>query len=105
MAGKNVNWTKVDKLVDATMAAGLTSLGNDIRRRAVVLAPKLTGALRQSARSDFTTTKGDEIFISFNTPYARRRHRENNLHPSTKYYLTNALKSIKATKKYFKRFN
>ena len=96
------NFSKVDKLVNKAMAVGLMNLGTDIKKRAVILAPKDTGALRQSARVE-VNTKGDTVKTSFNTPYARRRHYENNLHPSTKYYLTNALKSISNIKSYFSR--
>lgn len=98
------DFSKADKLVNATMKAGLNELGNDVRRRAVVLAPVLTGALRQSAKSDVSSA-GEKVTISFNTPYSNRRHWENNLHPETKYYLTNSLKSIKNVGKYFKPFN
>lgn len=98
------NFSKVDRLVQASMKAGLNDLGNDVKRRAVVLAPKLTGALRQSAKVE-VNPNGETVYISFNTPYANRRHWENNLHPATRLYLTNALKSIKNTKKYFKPIN
>lgn len=94
------DFSKADKLVDQMMKAGLTSLGTDIANRAVILAPKDTGALRQSKRVD---VGNDTVTVSFNTPYARRRHYENNLHPATKLYLTNALKSIKSLDKYFKK--
>lgn len=94
------NFKKVDALVDAAMLTGLTSLGNDIEKRAIVLAPKDTGMLRNSAK---VQTGKDKVTVSFNTPYARRRHYENNLHPSTKLYLTNAMKSIKNVSNYFKK--
>lgn len=95
----STNFSKVDKLVDVTVKSGLNSLGNDIKKRAVILAPKDTGALRQSSKVDVGK---DSVAVSFNMPYARRRHYENNLHPSTKLYLTNALKSITNVGKYFK---
>lgn len=95
----STNFSKVDKLVDAAVKSGLNSLGNDIKKRAVILAPKDTGALRQSSKVDVGK---DSVAVSFNMPYARRRHYENNLHPSTKLYLTNALKSITNVGKYFK---
>lgn len=93
------NFSKVDKLVNVAIKAGLTSLGSDIKKRAVILAPKDSGDLRQSARVD---VGNDTVTVSFNTAYARRRHYENNLHPSTKYYLLNAFKSIKSVRNYFK---
>lgn len=100
----NTDFKKVDRLMNSLMRAGLTSLGNDVKKRAVILAPKDTGALRQSSRVDVNALK-DIVTISFNTPYARRRHYENNLHPATRLYLTNAFKSISDVGKYFKRFN
>lgn len=95
------DWSNVDKLVDRTMKSGLNLLGTDIKRRAIILAPKDTGALRQSAKSKVSTLN-DTVTVSFNTPYARRRHYENRLHPSTRKYLTNALASIKNLAKYFR---
>jgi len=95
------NFKKVDALFDAAMITGLTNLGNDIEKRAIVLSPKDTGMLRNSAKVE---TGKDKVTVSFNTPYARRRHYENNLHPSTKLYLNNALKSITNVSKYFKGF-
>lgn len=98
------DFSKVDRLVDQAMKAGLQSLGNDVKKRAVVLAPVLTGALRQSSRVDVSGT-GESVHISFNTPYARYREYNNRLHPETRYYLTNSLKSINNVGKYFKPFN
>ena len=100
----STDFKNVDSLVNNLMKAGLKSLGDDVKRRAVVLAPVDTGALRQSSRVD-VNTKGDTVRVSFNTPYSRLRHYRNNLNPSTKYYLTNALKSITNLDKYFGRFN
>lgn len=97
------DWSKVDKLVTASMKAGLNELGKDVQKRAILLAPKDTGRLRASSKVD-VSEKGNTVFISFNTPYANRRHWENNLHPATRKYLTNALTSIKNIMKYFKKF-
>ena len=97
------DFSKVDKLTNSIIAAGMQSLGDDIRRRSQILAPKDTGALRQSAKVHLNSTN-DTVTVSFNTAYARRRHWENNLHPATRKYLTNALKSIKNLNKYFKKF-
>ena len=94
----STNFRKADALVDGVIKGGLTALGKDIQKRAVILAPKDTGALRQSSRVDVGR---DRVTISFNTPYARRRHFENKLHPSTKYYLANGLKSITDPSRYF----
>lgn len=95
------DFTKVDALVSKAMQNGLEALGKDIEKRAVVLAPKDTGRLRNSVRMDVTTSGQDRVEVSFNTAYARRRHYENNLHPSTKMYLNNALKSITNVERYF----
>lgn len=93
------DFKRVDKLVDAMMKSGLLLLGKDVKNRAVLLSPKDSGTLRQSAT---VKTQKDSVVVSFNTPYARRRHYENNLHPSTKKYLINALKSITNVRGYFK---
>ena len=100
---KTTDFSRVDKLVDNLMTAGLNSLGNDVKKRATILAPVDSGDLRQSARVDVDSSK-DIVTISFNTAYARRRHYENNLNPSTRYYLSNALKSITNVSKYFRSF-
>ena len=97
------NFKKVDMLTNSLISAGLQSLGEDVRRRSQILAPKDTGALRRSAKVHLNSTK-DTVTISYNTEYARRRHYENRKHVATKYYLTNALKSIKNINKYFKKF-
>jgi len=94
-----VNFKKVDKLVDEAIKNGLEALGKDIKKRAIVLAPVDSGDLRRSAKVEVDS---DSVEVSFNTPYARRRHYENDLHPATRLYLTQALKSITNVKKYFK---
>lgn len=97
------DFKKVDGLVNSLVAAGMQSLGDDIRRRSQILAPKDTGALRQSAKVHLNSTK-DTVTVSYNTEYSRLRHEVNNLHPATRKYLTNALKSINNLNKYFKKF-
>jgi hypothetical protein len=96
------DFTKADRLVNQAFMAGLNSLGQDVRKRAIILAPKDTGWLRSTAKVDLKSN-GETVEISFNTPYAKRRHYENNLHPSTRLYLSNALKSITNVGNYFKR--
>lgn len=94
------DFKKVDRLVSQAVTVGLNRLGNDVKKRAVILAPVDTGALRQSSK---VKVKGDSsVIVSFNTPYAKLRHYQNNLHPSTRYYLNNALKSITNLGKYFR---
>lgn len=101
---KNTDFSKVDKLMDEMMKDGLTNLGNTIKKRAIVLAPVDSGELRRSAKVDVQVGSTDTVEISFNTAYARRRHYENRLHPSTMRYLTNSLKSISTPANFFKRF-
>ena len=97
------DFKKVDMLVNSLISAGMQSLGDDIRRRSQILAPKDTGALRRSAKVHLNSTK-DTVTVSYNTVYARRRHYENRKHVASLYYLSNALKSIKSVNKYFKKF-
>ena len=102
------DFKKVDAIVDQMMKAGLLSLGNDVKKRAVILAPygatRTSGThLRSTAKVHVSSTK-DIVTISFNKPYAALRHEVNNLHPATRKYLSNALKSIKSVNKYFKKF-
>jgi len=99
---RNTEWAAVDKLVNQAIMGGLNSLGEDVKKRAIRLAPKDTGRLRNSGKVELKPNS-DTVEISFNTPYAKRRHYENNLHPATKLYLSNALKSITDVSKYFKR--
>lgn len=93
------NFKKVDKLVDKAIHDGLESLGKDVKKRAIILAPVDSGDLRRSSK---VNVGKDSVEISFNTPYARMRHYNNKLHPSTRLYLTNALKSIKNVRNYFR---
>lgn len=97
------NFKRVDAIVDSMITAGLQSLGNDVKKRSQILAPKDTGALRQSARVQLNSIK-DTVTISYNTEYARKVHNLNRKHPATMHYLTNALKSISNLNKYFKKF-
>lgn len=97
------NFKKVDGLVDQMMKSALQGIGNDVKNRSRILAPKDTGALRRSAKVHLNSTK-DTVTVSYNTEYARLRHYVNNLHPATRLYLTNSLKSIRNLNKYFKKF-
>lgn len=75
--------TKLDKAV--------LSLATDIDRVAKINAPKDSGDLAKSGRitheesCHYKVTFGDK-----SVPYARRRHYENKLHPSTLRYLERA---------------
>lgn len=97
------DFSKVDMLVNSLVAAGMQSLGDDVKKRAQILAPKDTGKLRRSAKVNLNSTK-DTVTVSFNTEYARKVHNLNRKHPATMHYLSNALKSIKSVNKYFKKF-
>ena len=97
------DFKKVDGLVNSLISAGLQSLGDDVRRRSRILAPKDTGALRRSAKVHLNSTK-DTVTVSYNTEYARIREFSNRKHPATVGYLRNSLKSIKSLNKYFKKF-
>lgn len=92
---------KVDRLVDAMIEKGMTDLGRDIKRRAIILEPVLTGRMRQNTESFPSATT---VKVIVDTPYARIRHEINKLHPETRHYLTNALKSITDVGKYFKGY-
>lgn len=101
---KTTDFSKVDKLMDKLMQDGLNNLGTTIKNRATILAPKDSGDLRRSGKVEITTD--DKAIVSFGNSqvrYAKRRHYENNLHPSTKYYLTNSLKSISTPASFFKK--
>ena len=97
------DFKKVDGLVDSLVSAALQGIGDDVKKRSQILAPKDTGALRRSAKVHLNSTK-DTVTVSYNTEYSRLRHEVNNLHPATRKYLSNALKSIKSVNKYFKKF-
>ena len=97
------DFKKVDGLVDSMMKAALQGIGDDVKKRSQILAPKDTGALRRSAKVHLNSTK-DTVTVSYNTEYARIREFSNRKHPATVGYLRNALKSIKSVNKYFKKF-
>lgn len=71
-----------------------------ILRQAKSNAPFLTGRLRASGQS---RQVGDlETAVSFgnrNVPYAVRRHFENRKNPHTRYYLSNAAKTVSSQAK------
>lgn len=52
---------------------GLASAGEFVRAEAVQQTPIDTGALQASAK---VTREGDDVIISFNTPYALKQHEE-----------------------------
>ena len=60
------NFKKVDGLVDSMMKAALQGIGDDVKKRSQILAPKDTGALRRSAKVHLNSTK-DTVTVSYNT--------------------------------------
>lgn len=88
------------------LEAGLAEMATDIHRRAVILAPVETGALRNSGKVEKSGSQ--EYTISFGNggrvPYARRRHFENKKNPQTLGYLSRAADSVGRSDKgkYFK---
>ena len=99
---ENKGW---DKQIERGMKAALLEMSTDIHRRAVVLAPIETGALRNSGK---VTQEGSNAYkISFGSSkvqYAAIRHRTNYTNPQTTGYLAKAGDSVArgAKEKYFK---
>lgn len=75
-----------------TLKRAEKSMAQVIVNRAKMLAPVLTGALRQSGRVEQSKGKTTAIFggKSVSVPYARRRHYENRKNPQTLRYLERA---------------
>ena len=77
---------------------GMEVMGKAMVNRARDNAPKKTGALYNSIESN---TIGDQVIVHAGgqsgthvVNYARMREFNNNLHPSTKYYMTRAFNTI-----------
>jgi hypothetical protein len=66
----------------------LAKKAQDIKKLSQLFSPLLTGDLIASHKVD-KGTRG-QFKISANTPYATRRHFENNKNPSTRNYLAKA---------------
>ena len=99
---ENKGWSEKQQ---RSMKAGLLEMATDIHRRAVILAPIETGALRNSGK--ITPEGSDAYKISFGSskvPYARMRHFVNKKNPQTLGYLAKAGDSVArgAKEKYFK---
>lgn len=72
------------------MNGGILRMAFDIASIARDNAPVKSSALRNSIR---VYTEEHQVYVlagSSKVPYARRREYENNLHPSTKYYMHRA---------------
>lgn len=98
----NSNWNKVKE--GKFLKEGLLEMSNDIRTRAVVIAPKVTRALANSGVVEPITNGYRIKFGSGKVPYARLRHFENKKNPQTKGYLAKAGDSVARgdKSKYFK---
>lgn len=107
MAAIKWNQAKLSSL-RRNVVTGIIKLGNAIGNQARRNAPVDTGALVNSIR--VSTDDNDEVYIlaggavaGNSIPYAKRREYENNLHPSTKHYMSRAFESeTKDITKYFK---
>jgi hypothetical protein len=88
----------------ADLQSGLLDMVTDIHRKAVILAPVMTSALRNSGRVEPILGGYAVRFGNARVPYARRRHFENNKNPNTKGYLAKAGDSVARgdKSKYFK---
>jgi len=73
---------------------GLLEMANDIRTRAVILAPVETGALKNSGVVEPVANGYRIRFGSERVPYARRRHFENKKNPQTLGYLARGADSV-----------
>lgn len=71
-------------------------MATNVHRRAVLLAPVDTSALRNSGRIEKLSMAAFRvIFGGGRVPYARRRHFENNKNPQTVRFLYRAGNSVK----------
>lgn len=97
----NRNWSRQ---IESQLNAGLLEMATDIHKRAVILAPVDTGALRNSGDVDRVTNGYAVRFGSARVPYARKRHFENRKNPQTRGYLAKAGESVARgnTGKYFR---
>ena len=76
------------------MKDALLEMATDIQRRAVILAPVDTSALRNSGDVQPTSNGYAISFGSSKVPYARKRHFENKKNPQTLGYLAKAGDSV-----------
>jgi hypothetical protein len=96
-----LNWSRQ---IQSQMNEALFEMTTDIHRRAVVLAPIDSGALRNSGEIDKVQDGYRISFGSTRVPYARLRHFENKKNPQTLGYLAKAGDSVARgnTQKYFR---
>ena len=83
-------------LTNKELDVATLEIATDIHKRAVILAPKATRNLVNSATIQRLSQAEYQIrFGSSVVPYARRRHFENKKNPQTINYLSNAGDSVK----------
>lgn len=97
----NKNWPRQ---IESQMNAALLEMATDIHKRAVILAPVDTGALRNSGEVNRVTNGYSVTFGSARVPYAAIRHEVNKKNPQTRGYLARAGDSVARgnTAKYFR---
>lgn len=97
----NNNWSSN---IEDGMKSALLELANDVRTKAVILAPIDTGALRNSGTVEPVPNGYKIQFGNSRVPYARIRHFENKKHPQTLGYLAKAGDSVARSdkSKYFR---
>lgn len=99
-ASAKLDWDEREiATIKRSFMAGLVKMGFAMRNKAVLNAPVLTGALRNSIR--VTEQDNNQVIVRaggtigrFVVDYAELREFENNKHPQTKYYMTRAFNSV-----------
>lgn len=98
----NANWNTIQQ--GKYLNEGLLEMATDIHRRAVILAPVETSALRNSGIVEKISEGYRVKFGGGRVPYARLRHFQNKKNPQTIGYLAKAGDSVARgnTDKYFR---
>lgn len=93
-----------EKTIEKGLKLAVLDMSNDVKTRAVVLAPIDTRALVNSGRVEPIPDGFAIKFGSSKVPYARRRHFENRKNPQTLGYLAKAGDSVARgdKRKYFR---
>jgi len=76
--------------IESGMKRAVLEMALDIHKRATIIAPIETGALKNSGIVEPVTDGYKIQFGSSRVPYARRRHFENKKNPQTLGYLAKA---------------
>lgn len=88
---RNKTW---ESDISSGMEEALLEMTTDIHRKAVILAPVETAALRNSGKIAPVKDGYSITFGSSRVPYARKRHFENKKNPQTIGYLAKAGDSV-----------